>query len=1449
MVLSNQGKSDAAFESSSARSTSSCPSKYSSDVYIRPSYFDAAIALNQIDKGKAEGQRTALWFRSKLQRELFKLGKFLQRHAGKVIFVALLILATFCVGLKSHVVHSKIEDLWIEEGGQLEQEIRYSEASLGESNANTHQLIIQTPHREFSSNILNANALLTHMEVLKEAIDVEVNVFDIPWRLKDLCAKPTFPSFDLHFVDQIFENVVPCTIITPLDCFWEGSKLLGPDFNVPIPNLQDSIKWTSLNPQTLVQNMRNIIPPTTQFPFDMLEDHMKRAGINSGYQFKPCLDPHDPECPITAANKNSTTMLNIGAELTGGCYGFAANYMHWPENLIVGGANHSRTGHIQRAHSIQSVIQLMTARELYDLMIDNYRVHNIDWTPENAQLVLEKWQQTFSTEVKRAAMPHAHVYKVLPFSTASLNDILSQFSRVNWTKLIFGYLLMIIYVAMALVKYWDPVKSQAGVGILGCLLISFSILAGLGFCSMLGIPFNASTTQIVPFLALGLSVDDMFLITKTFAKYTSKNHFDSIKLNECTGIVLRKTGLSLILSSVCKAVAFFSASLIPIPALRVFNLQLAVLILFNMFVLLLVYPAIVSLDLRRSRAGKVDMLCCCCCIPTGRGNQWPCLEIVAVPKPSSQGKHSRRQRLRGDTPLPTIVSSQPPHSGVLAPPGASGAGNKAQSSECWVGSSTPSPPTKDQSLLSDDLLSSDDEDDDPIQRTGLCSSSGSASSFWKLKSYSEFSPRYLARQHARFLTRPGVKMLVVLAFLGVLGASIYAATHITEGTDLADLVPRHTPEQDFLRVQVRDFGFYTAYLVTEKGFDYPKHQKLLYEYHEAFMRVPNVVKNDDGGLPGNFWLAMFRDWLLGLQESFDKDYASGCITQERWYRNASESSILAYKLLVQTGRVENPVDKSLIRTNRLVTRDGIINPKAFYNYLSAWSTNDALSYGASQCSLRPEPKPWIHVTNDYELKIPKSSPLVYAQIPVSLNNLYTTKDITELIGQVRAICDEFESKGLPNYPSGIIFYFWQQFSQFKMVFFLALAVALVSILSIHTFIFLNIYCTLVILFMLVTMTLQLVLVMYTMGIKLNPMSCVLIVNGCGIYIHFISYICLSFLTCIGSRDRRVRLSIEHMVSVVLHAGIILLVSISLLAFSEFQFILRVFFYMLSGIVMVGMVNGLVFFPVLLSLIGPAGELIPLTHLNRISTPSPEPLARKPRHTNHRTPPPPPSNKKHRSNSAYSKNKGGGDPSSLTTISEEPSSWNSSQYSYNATPQQQGPTPASVRDSSGYMPSSNNNMPPNNAYNIQGVPSNGTGYMQSGPPTNTSYIPGGATNGASYMPGGTTNGAGYIQGGGANGAGYIQGGPGEYGGEHGAVTVEPEFVIHTTTCLHPQHMGTPGSTTLPSGGASTSDSQSTTSSTSSSGGNDLVNSFPHQVTTTVTASTKFKVQLHAPTPRR
>lgn len=191
---------------------------------------------------------------------------------------------------------------------------------------------------------------------------------------------------------------------------------------------------------------------------------------------------------------------------------------------------------------------------------------------------------------------------------------------------------------------------------------------------------------------------------------------------------------------------------------------------------------------------------------------------------------------------------------------------------------------------------------------------------------------------------------VVCLLALVLVASALGVTRLRDGLDLTDLVPGGTTEHDFLQAQSQYFGFYSMYAVTQGGFEYPSGQRLLHEYHTSFLRVTNVLRNDDGGLPP-FWLSLFRDWLRGLQAAFDRDWQDGRITAERWFTNASDEGVLAYKLLVQTGRVDHPIDKSLLTRARLVDADGIINPRAFYNYLSAWTTNDALAYSASQVRL------------------------------------------------------------------------------------------------------------------------------------------------------------------------------------------------------------------------------------------------------------------------------------------------------------------------------------------------------------------------------------------------------------------------------------------------------------------------------------------------------------------
>ena len=62
-------------------------------------------------------------------------------------------------------------------GGSLEKELNYIKTTTGEGNGNTNQLLIQTPKDE-SANVLNADALLYHLEVLKAATDVTVDLFD-----------------------------------------------------------------------------------------------------------------------------------------------------------------------------------------------------------------------------------------------------------------------------------------------------------------------------------------------------------------------------------------------------------------------------------------------------------------------------------------------------------------------------------------------------------------------------------------------------------------------------------------------------------------------------------------------------------------------------------------------------------------------------------------------------------------------------------------------------------------------------------------------------------------------------------------------------------------------------------------------------------------------------------------------------------------------------------------------------------------------------------------------------------------------------------------------------------------------------------------------------------------------------------------------------------------------
>jgi patched 1 len=155
---------------------------------------------------------------------------------------------------------------------------------------------------------------------------------------------------------------------------------------------------------------------------------------------------------------------------------------------------------------------------------------------------------------------------------------------------------------------------------------------------------------------------------------------------------------------------------------------------------------------------------------------------------------------------------------------------------------------------------------------------------------------------------------------------------------------------------------------------------------------------------------------------------------------------------------------------------------------------------------------------------------------------------------------------------------------------------------------------------------------------------------------------------------------------ILHGIMTSILILLILYFSSFEFIVKHFFFLLLTFWVLCAFNSLFHFPMLLLLFGPAPELIPHHHVNRISTPSPQlkSLNNKQKaitlHSKR-------SCSRKKSHHCHVKNTNLNNEPSLTTITEEPS-WQSSASSLSNASYRDG----NISDSSVSYKSKNCAMP-------------------------------------------------------------------------------------------------------------------------------------------------------------
>uniref|UniRef100_H2Z2C5 SSD domain-containing protein n=1 Tax=Ciona savignyi TaxID=51511 RepID=H2Z2C5_CIOSA len=239
--------------------------------------------------------------------------------------------------------------------------------------------------------------------------------------------------------------------------------------------------------------------------------------------------------------------------------------------------------------------------------IITFVVNNFDKSDSRTKLV-KAWEKQFLKFMGEWESEH---FDFAYFSERSPEDELERSSQTDLLVFAMGYLVIFIYIAVALGTYTSvkriPVDSKLTLGVSGILVILASVFTSIGFFGYIGYATSLIVIEVVPFLVLAIGADNVFILTLEYQRDERRKDED---LPEQIGRVMGEVGPSMLLCSLTECVAFFLGALTDMPAVQQFALAAAVSIAFDFLLQITAFLAVLSIDARRTEANRLD--CCCC---------------------------------------------------------------------------------------------------------------------------------------------------------------------------------------------------------------------------------------------------------------------------------------------------------------------------------------------------------------------------------------------------------------------------------------------------------------------------------------------------------------------------------------------------------------------------------------------------------------------------------------------------------------------------------------------------------------------------------------------------------------------------------------------------------------------------------------------------------------------
>lgn len=194
---------------------------------------------------------------------------------------------------------------------------------------------------------------------------------------------------------------------------------------------------------------------------------------------------------------------------------------------------------------------------------------------------------------------------VYPFTLESVQDLIGGNVVSDLNTLAAGYVLIFIYVLVNLGKL-NSIEQRAWLSVAGIAAVLMGVATSFGLAAHMGV-FYSKMNQILPFLMLGVGIDDMFVIMQAFDNLSADEK--TLTLGKQLGRTMKHAGVAITITSVTDLLAFAIGATTVLPALSGFCIYASLGIFFIYFYAITFFLAWFSIDQRRVESSRDACIC------------------------------------------------------------------------------------------------------------------------------------------------------------------------------------------------------------------------------------------------------------------------------------------------------------------------------------------------------------------------------------------------------------------------------------------------------------------------------------------------------------------------------------------------------------------------------------------------------------------------------------------------------------------------------------------------------------------------------------------------------------------------------------------------------------------------------------------------------------------------